>query len=787
MALLVPKTASADPPAASSRRRGLEATIVLTITAACAAMLLLIPAAVLIHPATHLPGALANLGDQNQSVKTTLYVLAFLVVVPASVVLVPRVADRIRDGANGPALGLLAALLAAALAVAVMLGRASARLPWGDGSVVVLTLAAGWWLLAGAVVALALRPRPWPALLRAAPLTPVVTGAAVVGMIGAVLSVTVLSRLSAVALVVGALALVVCVALYRRVQLPALSGASAIAMEFVIAVVLVLAIPDLNIFKPAATAALTHFNDVVIEGQENFLLGPANQLLAGGTMLVNTFSQYGVASIYFLAGWFHVAPIGYGTLGFLDGVLTALLYLAGYVVLRLAGVSKLLAAASLGLAVIALLYNLTYPVGALAEHGPVRFGLPMIALAAVAAGVRFPRWTRSGWWTAIALLAVASLWSIEAFAYTAFTLAAMACVNAFRLPAGSRIRWLRGQAVAGVLAVAAVQAAFALATVLAVGQLPDWGEYFAYFKAFLSGSVAYLTYGFARWSPGLAVAAVYLASAISIPLIIWRAPAFFRARAGLLITVAGTTSYGIALFSYFDNRSATYLVLYVALPALLTATLWLALGLQEARTRSPWMGRGLLTGALSLAVIVLAAAWSPIGGRLSDSALAYVVPGGPSLSGALHRLWHPPPLNPLAGEGQRLLARYMPGQPRSLVFTIGVPDLGTEILIRSRRGNRLPLGDPVEDSILPASRLPAIQKAIDTLHPGERLLLNPTAESYVRSFRAHHLSNPLRTVYPEGGTAIEEWALQGIAGRFRLRTVAVDGRGFIVAELAPLS
>lgn len=783
MALVLPQAAPADPPAADARP-GLVPALALTITAACAAMLLLIPAAVLIHPSTHLPGALANLGDQNQGVKTTLYVVAFLVVVPAAVLLVPRLADGVRQGPNASGLGLLSAVLAAALALAVMVARASVRLPWGDDAPVVLAAACCWWVFAAAVIARASRPRAWPVLLRAAPLVPAATAVAGAGVLGAVLCVTRLARLSAVALLAGLVVVTVTVALYRRVRLPSLTGRPVFALEVVIAVLLVLAIPDLNIFKPAASTALTHFNDVVIEGQENFLLGPTNQLLAGGTMLVNTFSQYGVGSIYLLAGWFHLAPIGYGTLGFLDGVLTALLYLGGYLVLRQAGVSRLLAGLALALAVIALLYNLTYPVGALAEHGPFRFGLPMVALLAVSTGLRFGRWARPARWTALAALGIASLWSIEAFAYTAFTLSAMAAVHPLRLDGGSRGRWLRVQAFRAAASVAAVQVAFALGTLLATGQLPDWGEYFSYFKAFLSGSVAYLTYGFARWSPGLAVGAIYLASAIAVVLVVWRAPGLFRRHANRLITVAGTTAYGIALFSYFDNRSATYLVLYVALPALLTATLWLALALDLARARPPWLGRGLLACTLSLAVIVVAAAWSPISGRVSDSALAYVLRGAPSVDGALHRLWHPPPLNPLAGEGQRLLARYMPGESRSLVFTIGVPDLGTEILIRSRRGNRLPLGDPVEDSIVPASRLPAIRQAVDRLRPGDRLLMNQTAQSYVHTVQAHPVPNPLHTAYPEGGTALEQWALERIAERFAVRTVKAAPGGLLVGQLS---
>src|SRR4029453_10973224 len=105
------------------------------------------------------------------------------------------------------------------------------------------------------------------------------------------------------------------------------------------------------------------------------------QLLHGGAMLVDTASQYGVGVIYFLAGWFQLVPIGYGTLGVLGGILFACVYAAGYSVLRMAGVGRLLAATALAVAVVVLIYNLVFPVGALpAQHGPLRFGLPMLVV-----------------------------------------------------------------------------------------------------------------------------------------------------------------------------------------------------------------------------------------------------------------------------------------------------------------------------------------------------------------------------------------------------------------------
>ena len=71
---------------------------------------------------------------------------------------------------------------------------------------------------------------------------------------------------------------------------------------------------------------------------QNFFLGPANQVLAGDAMLVDVISQYGVGSIYFLGRLrSRLARISNGTLGLLEGLLSALMYVGTYATLRLAG------------------------------------------------------------------------------------------------------------------------------------------------------------------------------------------------------------------------------------------------------------------------------------------------------------------------------------------------------------------------------------------------------------------------------------------------------------------
>jgi hypothetical protein len=600
-----------------------------------------------------------------------------------------------------------------------------------------------------------------------------------------VLCLTRLHRLPVTALVVGAVVAIGSVEVYRRFSLRPLTRRTGAVVEALIALLLFLCIPDLVIFKPAQTPFLTAYSHLAIAGQENYLLGPANELIHGGTMLVNTVSQYGVGSIYFLAGWFHLAPIGYGTVGFLDGILTALTFVAGYCLLRLVGVSRLLASTAMALGVISLIYNRTFPVGALAEHGPLRFGLPLAVLLAVAFGLRFPRRAAAARWGLLLIVAVASIWSIEAFAYTVFTLACMAAVTGASLPTELRLRWLRRWALAAAGAVLVAQVVLALATLAVTSRFPDWGQYLAYFNNFIFGDLANVSYPFARWSPGLAVGALYLSSAIGTTLVVTRLPSVLARESQTMVAIAGTTAYGISLYSYFDNRSSTYLLLYVALPALLTGVLWLSLLLRLSRRAMPAVGPRVLAFALTIGIVVLAAAWSPTAERFSDSALASIVPGGRSLRSALHRLWHPPALDPRAPEGQRLLARYMPGQDRSLVLALDSGDLETEILIRSQRGNLLPIGDSVEESLVPTAREPILRSAIARLHAGDRLLINQTARNYLNTVRSRPSYDPLAAPHPNLVAGLEEWVLSEIARRFKVRTLYDDRRGLIVAQLEP--
>src|SRR5688500_1575363 len=114
----------------SAPRAGFAPTLALTVTLATAAFAIVMSALLLVDHPTPLP---APLGEQNQDAETALYLVAFAVILPAALVFVPRLADRIAAGPNGPALSPLVGVLLGTLAGTLLIVRLSASLAWGDG------------------------------------------------------------------------------------------------------------------------------------------------------------------------------------------------------------------------------------------------------------------------------------------------------------------------------------------------------------------------------------------------------------------------------------------------------------------------------------------------------------------------------------------------------------------------------------------------------------------------------------------------------------------------------
>jgi len=349
-----------------------------------------------------------------------------------------------------------------------------------------------------------------------------------------------------------------------------------------------------------------------------------------------------------------------------------------------------------------------------------------------------------------------------------------------RRPGPGRLRTIGAALGWGAIACITAHVALALATVAATGGPPRWGEYLAYLREFLTGPVGDLTYDVSRWTPGLAIGAGYLVSAAALIELTRRGGGLVARERPALVVLAGLTAYGIALLSYYVDRSQDHILVHVALPALLVGAGWLGV---IDRTRAEADPRARTTGlavGLGVAVLVLAVAWSSVDERFPRTPLAHAAPGAPGLRAALHRLWHPPPLNPAAPAGERALERWMPGERRSVVLT--EPDLATEILVRSRRADRLLLGDPWETSFVSHRMLPGLRRRIDALRAGDRVLLDDPARQTLASLHAAPQLDPLRDPVKRLAP-LQEWALHRLSTRYRLRPVAPAVDGFTAMQL----
>jgi hypothetical protein len=714
----------------------------------------------------------APLPSQHQDAESIAFIATFAVLLPLAAVFVPRLLDRIAARHSERIATDLAVLLSIALCVLLAAGKVAERAFSVSGVSMLFVGSVLWFGLAAAALLILLRggttPRP---LERVAPVLPLVLAASVAAAVVCFAQLHSISPLPlAAGLVIAAMAGYLVA--FRQPSFPALPRGLRVGADAVALALIALAVPNLVVFRPEDPSA--GLQTTIIQFHQDFFLGPANSLLGGGTMLVNVVSQYGVGSIVFLAGVFNLIPISNGTLAFTEGVLAAGMFCLAYVTLRLVGTGRVLAWATLAVAIVVLVFNLVYPLGALLQHGAFRFGMPMVILAAAAGEAHARRGRTVLAVIQVATVGVASLWALEAFLYSLGAIAGLTAFRAATAPAG-RLRMVTRAALRVLAACVVVQVIFALATLIGSGQLPDWGDYLKTLQEFLSGPVGDLTYDFSPWSAGLAIGAVYGASALALVLVIRRERELVAENRSALLLLSGTTGYGIALFSYLVNRSADHIVPYVSLPAVMIVALWLSIVLRDQRFSQ--LSRGVGVGAAAAAAaLLIAVAWSNVGLRFSQSALAYAAPGGKSLSAALHRLWHPPPLAYGASDAERMLRTYMPGERKSVVLTSA--DLSVEALMRTGRVNDIPLSDPWEDSLIPDLHTAEVEDAVDSLRPGRLMLIDSASRQVLKSG-----GTAPGGVVPAGIAPLQALALRRIAERFNLRVVARAPSGVEVVEL----
>ena len=729
-------------------------------------MLLLIPLLLALVPPVELP---APFTEHHQTAETLLYLIGFGLLLPLSTWLAIRLASR-----RGPAAEDVAGWLLGTLALAIVVVKIAVDLG-AERLFATAVLGAVWLVIACLIATRPGRPAVPGRILWIGTLV------AVAGALACLTSIDTLSWPAFMGSLAVGVGLLVAIASGR---MPAWPAWLRVTTDLAVFALVWLAVPDTMIVYPEAalTDGVAAFDTEVIQFHQNLFLGAASQVLDGHGVLAGTVSQYGVASIYLIAAFFELFPIGHGTLGLLDGLLTGLCFGAGYLTMRLAGSPRMVAAATLVVAVTVLAWGSHYPEGALLQHGAIRFGLPMGLIPLAVASWRWPTRYRIFRLGALAVVGLSSIWALEAFLYVAITWGGIICVELTWASPGSRIRTLIRQVGLASASVVAFHLAFALLTLAGFGSLPDWGSYLTYLREFLGGDIGDLTYDFVPFSPALGLGFAYLVSTAGVVALALRPGA--GERRATLVALAGLTAYGIVLFSYFDNRSLGHILSYVSLPALLLGGIWLGLANEKTSGFGPFARRVLGLAAVAGAALLIGVAWPTAKDRATDSVLAVALPGGPKLADRFHRLKYLPPLVPGAAQGERMLERYFPGEDS--VPVVVKPDLDVNILVRAGRSNALGITDAKEASWVPGPHLDEVADRVNALEPGQLMLLDTQALDAWKTLRLDPAAGDFEISQSAKVALIQVAALREIAARFRFEPVATDPAGFSVVRLVPV-
>lgn len=447
-----------------------------------------------------------------------------------------------------------------------------------------------------------------------------------------------------------------------------------------------------------------------LTSHQDFYLGPANDIRHGRYMLVDDYSQYGVAVIYFLAAILAPLPFGYGTFVLAVGILTALLFVAIYVVLRVA--TRSLVFAGLG-TFVALMASSIATIGRSTQYpstGFLRFGIPWLLAVALVIAYRRDRPTRAPLLIAYALVGIASVWSFETAFYTGATFVVTSLVATWTRPDGTRLRCAVTQLGGGAAAAAVAIAGLVTATMIGRGEAPDVGGYVDFLRLYSVDGFGQLPVP--DWSLGYLMGGLYAASLVAVCTLAVRARDSEFGRASVIVPLAAVTTLGAVSLSYFLGRSHPNNLTHVAPPFVAMLTLWSALAWRAwARERNQIAACGVVLAGVCAALLV-AQQLPELAAKAPDSALvavAHSATGGPGLAHDLRELTALPVISPHTRALESLVRANV---PRKAPLLIAVePAVATETLIRLDRSDVLPIGTPEQDGLSPKRRQTLLRQA----------------------------------------------------------------------------
>ena len=715
----------------------LAVTVAAGVWAACTALLALVAG----HP---------------EGVDAASFLLAFGVLLPLAVVVVVR-GGPLAD-ASPRALSTLAALAAAGLALALAVAKIGGELSGEEGApAIVLALVAAW-LAAVAVLARRTRSGGAPVGSNHAFAAPAWLVIALLPLLAVVLGWDALPGVGKVALslLLGA-GLFAADRFLRPAELIGRAGAIAVDVAAVAAIVLLAS--DVTVFTPeSASWGLQLHHDTV--------LGPVNDVVGGREMLVDSYSIYGVGSIYALAAMFEVVPFGYGAFGLIVAAGLAVMYAGAYAILRSAGCSQVLAVAAMAAVIVSSVYTTIASPATFPSLGVLRWGFGYVLVGLAVWSARDERRAPALRIVAAVVVGISSIWSFEVFVYTATTyLALLAYQTTAERPSDG---WLRSFARALVPALGAcVVAHLALAawTLAQAGQLPDWNPYLSILREFSSGP--YNRVVAPPWWVGIAVAGFLFASAVAVVAVVARAPRFESENRVPLVAIAGLTAFAIATFTYGVRFSTEDYVARADLAAVMVMALWISIAARSGLARPA--RTALAATGFWLAALLIVAGWPLLEEKAGRTPLIAALPNnGRSVESEVSRVWDNPQLQPRAAVAEMLLERYLPDEDRALVLLH--PDVTVEALMRTERVNLLPVSFFLADEVIVDQKWDRVRPVIDAIEPRTLLL---TEGFYLAPGATRYYVDP-----GSSALSLEQMVVDRLRERFRLRPIATENLGF---------
>jgi hypothetical protein len=363
------------------------------------------------------------------------------------------------------------------------------------------------------------------------------------------------------------------------------------------------------------------------------------------------------------------------------------------------------------------------------------------------------------------VVGAAAAWSGETGVYCLGTASAIACLDAATLESAPGARF--GAAIRGVARLLAASVCGVLLytglTRAATGVWPHWGSYIEFIRLYTTGGLGALP--IASWSPGLALGALYVASAVALVALALLRPSLVRERHATFRAIAGLTAMGSLVYTYFLGRAAPNNLFHISPPAVALVFVWV--GIADATLTNRRNAAIAVAAAVFMGAFAVAGERGNIAGKYPHTALAALLGRSADLTSELRSLGHNPVVDPEAAHVARFVSSL--GQPHAALIVLLYPSVESEALLRLDRGNAVGTSNPCQES-LSASGAARVAAGVRALRTGAVLVTSAAPSDAGRLL------------------PIEHYELALVRSRFTMRQLRADGRGleaFALAARAP--